>query len=120
MSHVPRGKEYSAPLSEASVLRSGRDMPEFARDQADRKKVPIRTAINSSSKFGRAAMTCGSDPERPVNILQTPRKRVRWSETPQQGRPQIPMLGVSLLKCKKHLVMLVRQLAPRRKVQALL
>ena len=86
MSHVPRGKQRSAPLPEARVLRSGREIPEFARDQTNRKKAPTRTPINSSSKRDRAAMTGGADPERPANILQTPRKRVRWNETP----PAVP------------------------------
>ena len=86
MSHVPRGKQRSAPLPEARVLRSGREIPEFARDQTNRKKAPTRTPINSSSKRDRAAMTGGADPERPADILQTPRKRVRWNETP----PAVP------------------------------
>ena len=85
MSHVPRGKQRSAPLPEARVLRSGREIPEFARDQTDRKKAPTRTPINSSSKRNRAAMTGGADPERPGDILQTPRKQVRWNETPPAG-----------------------------------
>ena len=85
MSHVPRGKQSSAPLPEARVLRSGRETPKFARDQADRKKAPIRTPINSSSKRDWAARTGGADPERPADILQTPRKRVRWNETLPAG-----------------------------------
>ena len=85
MSHVPRGKQRSALIPEARVLRSGREIPEFAKDQVDRKKAPIRTPINSSSKHDRAAMTGGADPERPVNLLQTPRKWVRWNETPPAG-----------------------------------
>ena len=62
MSHVPHGKQRSAPLPEARVLRSGREIPEFARDQTDRKKAPTRTPINSSSKRDQAAMTGSVDP----------------------------------------------------------
>ena len=85
MSHVPRSKQRSAPLPEARILRSGREIPEFARDQTDGKKAPTRTPINSSRKRDRAAMTGGADPERPADILQTPRKLVRWNETPLAG-----------------------------------
>ena len=85
MSHVPHGKQCSAPLPKACVLRSGREIPEFARDQTDRKKAPIRTPINSSSKRDWTAMTGGADPEPPANILQTPRMRVHWNQTPPAG-----------------------------------
>ena len=85
MSHVPRGKQRSAPLPEAPVLRSGREIPEFARDQTDRKNAPTRTPINSSSMRNRGAMTGGADPERPADILHTPRMRVRWKRLPPAG-----------------------------------
>ena len=86
MSHVPHGKQHSAPLPEARLLRSGREIPEFAKDQTDRKKAPTRTPINSSSKRDWAAMTGGADLEHPADILQTPRKLVFWNETP----PAVP------------------------------
>ena len=85
MSHLPCGKQRSAPLPEARILRSGREIPEFARDQNDRKKAPTRTPINSSSKRDWASMTGGADPERPADILKTPRKPVCWNETPAAG-----------------------------------
>ena len=67
-------------------MRSGREIPEFARNQSDRKKVPTRTPINSSSKHNQAAMTGGADPERPAYYIpQTLRKLVRWDETPPAG-----------------------------------
>ena len=66
-------------------MRSGREIPEFTRDQTDSKKAITRTPINSSSKRDRAAMTGGMDPERPADILQTPRKRVCWNETAPAG-----------------------------------
>ena len=40
------------------------------------------------------------------------RKLVSWNETPPQGRTQIPMQGVSLLRSKNYLVMLAHRLAP--------
>ena len=85
MSHVSRGKQRSAPLLEARVLRSGREIPQFARDQTNRKKAATRTPINSSSKRDLAAMTGGADPECLADILQTPRKWVCWNETPPTG-----------------------------------
>ena len=66
-------------------MRSGREIPEFARDQTDRTNAPTRIPINSSSKGDRAAMIDGADPERPADILQTQRKRVRWNETLPAG-----------------------------------
>ena len=85
ISDIPLGKQRSAPLPEARVLRSGRQIPGLVRDQADRKKAPTSTPINSSSKRDRAAMTGGADPERPADIRQPPRKRVRRNETPPTG-----------------------------------
>ena len=85
MSHVLCGKQRSALLPEARVLRSGREIPEFTRDQTDRKKPPTRTPINSSSKRDLAVMTGCADPERPADILQTPRERARWNKTPPAG-----------------------------------
>ena len=85
ISDIPLGKRRSAPLPEAPVLRSGRQIPGPVWDQADRKKAPNSTPINSSSKRDRAAMTGGEDHERPANISQPPRKRVRRNETPATG-----------------------------------
>ena len=85
ISDIPLGKQRSAPLPEARVLRSGRQIPELVRDQADRKKAPTSTPINSSSKRDWAAMTGGTDPERPADICQPPRKRVCRNETPPTG-----------------------------------
>ena len=82
ISDIPLGKQRSAPLPEARVLRSGRQIPGLVRDQADRKKAPTSTPINSSSKRDWAAMTGGADPERLADIHQPPRKRVGKNETP--------------------------------------
>ena len=82
ISDIPLGKQRSAPLPEALVLRSGRQIPGLLRDQADRKKGPTSTSINSSTKRDRAALTGGADPERPAYIDQPPRKRVCRNETP--------------------------------------
>ena len=85
ISDIPLGKQRSAPLPEARVLRSGRQIPGLARDQADRKKAPTSTPINSTSTRDRAAMTCGADPERQADFHQPPRKQVRRNETPPTG-----------------------------------
>ena len=85
ISDIPLGKQGSAPLPEARVLRSGRRIQRLVRDQADREKAPTSTPSNSSSKRDRAAMTGGADPERPGDIHQPPRKRVRRNETPPTG-----------------------------------
>ena len=85
ISDIPLGKQCFAPLLEAHVLRSGRQIPELVRDQADRKKVPSRTPINSSSKHDQAPMPGGANPERPADIGQPPRKGVRRNEKPPTG-----------------------------------
>ena len=85
ISDIPLGKQRSAPLPQARVLRSGRQILGLVRDQTYRKKAPTSTPINSSSKRDRAAMTGGADPERPADIHQPPRKRVRRNETPLTG-----------------------------------
>ena len=85
ISDIPLGKQRSAPLPEARVLRYGRQIPGLVRDQADRKKAPTSTPINSSSKRDRAAITGGADTEHPADINQPPRKRVRRNETPPTG-----------------------------------
>ena len=74
-----------APLPEARVLRSGRQIPRLVRDQADRKKAPNSTPINSASKRDRAPKTGGVDPERSGDIRPLPRKQVRRNETPLTG-----------------------------------
>ena len=85
ISDIPLGKQRSAPLREARVLRSSRQIPGRVRDQADRKKAPTSTPINSSSKRDRAAMTGGPDPERPAHSRQEARKPVPRNETPPTG-----------------------------------
>ena len=85
ISDIPLGKQRSAPLPEARVLRSGRQIPGLVRDQADRKKAPTSTPINSSSKRDRAAMTGGTDPQSPADIHQPLRKRVCRNKTPPTG-----------------------------------
>ena len=85
ISEIPLGKEGPGPLPEARVLRSGREIPGLVKDHADRKKASTRTPINSSSKRDWAAMTGGTDPERPANIDQPPRKLVHRNETPPTG-----------------------------------
>ena len=44
---IPLGKQPSAPLSEARVLSSGRQIPGLVRDLVDRKKEPTSTPIYS-------------------------------------------------------------------------
>ena len=84
--HFPDvGKQRSVPLPDACVLRSGRQIPELVRIQADRKKAPTSTPIHSLSKRDRAAMTGGADLERLADIHQPPRKRVHRNETPLTG-----------------------------------
>ena len=85
ISDIPLGKRHSAPIPQARVLRSGRQIPELVRDQADRKKEPTSTPINSLSKRDRAAMTGGAVPERPVNIRQEPRTRSRRQDIHSTG-----------------------------------
>ena len=86
ISDIPIGKQRSAPLPEACVLRSGKHIPGLERDQANRKKAPTSTPTNSSSKRNRAAMNGGADPERQADLRQPPRKRVRRrDETPPTG-----------------------------------
>ena len=85
ISDIPPGKQRSAPLPEACVLRSGRQILGLVRAQADRKKAPTSKQINSSSKADWAAMTGSADPERPADIDQLLRKRVRRNETPPTG-----------------------------------
>ena len=85
VSDIALGKQRSAPLPKARVLRCGRQILGLVRDQADRKKAPTSTPINSSSNGDRAAITGSADPERPADIHQPPRKRVRRNETPPTG-----------------------------------
>ena len=85
ISDISLGKQRSAPLPEARVLRSGRQIPGLVRDQADRKKAPTSTSINSSSKRDRAAMTGSADRERPADIRQPLRKQVRRNDIPPTG-----------------------------------
>ena len=85
ISDIPLGKQRSAPLPEARVVRSGRQIPGLVRDQADRKKAPTSTPINFASKCDRAAMTGGAGPELPAEIRQPPRKQVSRKETPPTG-----------------------------------
>ena len=85
VSDIALGKQHSAPLPEAHVLRSGRQILGLVRDQADRKKAPTSTPINSSSKRDWAAMTSSPDAERPADICQLLRKRVHRNETPPTG-----------------------------------
>ena len=85
ISDIPLGKQRSAPLPEDRVLMSGRHIPGLVRDQADRKKAPTSTPINSSSKRDRAAMIGGANPEGSADIRQPLRKGVRRNETPLTG-----------------------------------
>ena len=85
ISDIPLGKKRSTSLPEACVLTSGRQKPGLVRDEADRTKAPTSTPIDSSSKHDQAGMTGGADPERPADICQPLRHRVRTNETPHTG-----------------------------------
>ena len=85
ISDIPLGKQRSAPLPEAHVPRSGRQIPGLVLDQADRKKAPTSTPMNSSSKRDWPAMTGGADPECLADIQQPPRERVCRNATPPTG-----------------------------------
>ena len=85
ISDIALGKQRSAPLPEARVLRSGRQIPGLVSHQPDRKKAPTSTPINSSSKSDWITMTGGADPERAADIHQPQRKRVRRNATPPTG-----------------------------------
>ena len=46
ISDMPLRNQRSAPLAEARVLRSGRQIPVLVRDQSDRNKAPAPTSCN--------------------------------------------------------------------------